>query len=77
LEVTADSEKQLFDSIRHLSDQLLKARVSIYSIDPRGVQSNLAPTNFANNNLAYAAYLNALTQTNDAAFGNLAIPAYP
>jgi VWFA-related protein len=73
LQMNADAEKQLFDSIRHLSDQLLKARVSIYSVDPRGVQVNFAPTNFANNNFAYAAYLNALTQTNDAAFGNLAI----
>ncbi|MFL6307717.1 MAG: VWA domain-containing protein, partial [Candidatus Sulfotelmatobacter sp.] len=35
LEITADSEKQLFDSIRHLSNQLLRARVSIYSVDPR------------------------------------------
>jgi VWFA-related protein len=73
LQMNADAEKQLFDSIRHLSDQLLKARVSIYSVDPRGVQGNFARTNFANNNFAYAAYLNALTQTNDAAFGNLAI----
>jgi VWFA-related protein len=78
LEMTSDTEKQLFDSIRHLSDQLLKARVSIYSIDPRGVQgnfapTNFAPTNFANNNIAFAAYINGLSQTNDAAFGNLAI----
>jgi VWFA-related protein len=72
LEMTADGEKQLFDSIRHLSDQLLKARVSIYSIDPRGVQVRFA-SNFASNNLAYAAYLNGLSATNDAAFGNLAI----
>jgi VWFA-related protein len=71
LEMNADGEKQLFDSIRHLSDQLLKARISIYSVDPRGVEVNSAV--FAGNNLAYAAYLNGLMQTNDAAFGNLAI----
>jgi VWFA-related protein len=72
LKLTSDSEKQLFDSIRHLSDQLLKARVSIYSVDPRGVQvnSNIA---LAGSNLAYAAYLNGLSHANDAAFGNLAI----
>ena len=72
LVLEADQQKALFDSIRHLSDQLLKARVSIYSIDPRGVQTNSA--SFAGgNNFAYAAYLNGLSQTNDAAFGNLAI----
>jgi VWFA-related protein len=72
LVLEADQQKALFDSIRRLSDQLLKARVSIYSIDPRGVQTNSA--SFAGgNNFAYAAYLNGLSQTNDAAFGNLAI----
>jgi VWFA-related protein len=77
LQMNADAEKQLFDSIRRLSDQLLKARISIYSVDPRGVRSNFSTfniaTNNASNNLAYVAYLNALTQANDAAFGNLAI----
>jgi VWFA-related protein len=71
VDMTADSEKELFDSIRRLSDQLLKARISIYSVDPRGVQ--IKPALFGNNNFAYAAYLSGLTQTNDAAFGNLAI----
>jgi VWFA-related protein len=73
LRMSAEGEKQLFDAIRHLSDQLLKARISIYSIDPRGVQSGALPTNIARNNFAYAAYLDGLTQTNEAAFGNLAI----
>jgi VWFA-related protein len=73
LQMSADGEKALFDAIRHLSDQLLQARVSIYSIDPRGVQAESLPTNIANNNFAYAAYLNGLTESNDAAFGNLAI----
>jgi VWFA-related protein len=76
LEMDADGERQLFDAIRHLSDQLLKARVSIYSIDPRGVQAGALTTNIAgiaSNNFAYAAYLNGLSQSNDAAFGNLAI----
>jgi VWFA-related protein len=73
LQMSADGEKALFDAIRHLSDQLLKARVSIYSVDPRGVQDGSLPTNIANNNFAYAAYLNGLTESNDAAFGNLAI----
>jgi VWFA-related protein len=72
--MTGDQEKQLFDSIRHLSDQLLKARVSIYSVDPRGVQVN-SNAAFAGSNLAYAAYLNGLSHANDAAFGNLAIQA--
>jgi hypothetical protein len=69
--LTPDQEKTLFDSIRHLSDQLLKARISIYSVDPRGVQ--VRSSAIAGNNLAYAAYLNGLNQANDAAFGNLAI----
>jgi VWFA-related protein len=74
LQMSGDGEKQLFDSIRHLSDQLLKARISIYSVDPRGVAGQFVPSRlFSSNNLAYAAYLNALTRTNDAAFGNLAI----
>jgi VWFA-related protein len=74
LELTADSEKQLFDSIRHLSDQLLKARISIYSIDPRGVEGSFAPApRNITNNLLFTAYLNGLSQANDAAFGNLAI----
>jgi VWFA-related protein len=68
----ADVERQLFDDIRHLSDQLLKARISIYSVDPRGVQVSSGAA-FASNNFAYAAYLNGLSQANDAAFGNLAI----
>ena len=42
-----DSEKQLFDAIRRLSDQLLKARISIYSIDPRGIQARFSPVSFA------------------------------
>jgi hypothetical protein len=72
--MSGDGEKQLFDSIRHLSDQLLKARISIYSVDPRGVEGRFVSSRlFSSNNLAYAAYLNALTRTNDAAFGNLAI----
>jgi hypothetical protein len=73
LEMSADGEKELFDAIRHLSDQLLKARISIYSVDPRGVQAGSIPTNIASNNFAYAAYLNGLNRSNDAAFGNLAI----
>lgn len=76
LDLEADQEKALFDAIRRLSDQLLKARISIYSVDPRGIQvrfSSLFNSNFAHSNQAYAAYLNGLTQANDAAFGNLAI----
>jgi VWFA-related protein len=73
LEMSADGEKELFNAIRHLSDQLLKARISIYSVDPRGVQAGSIPTNIASNNFAYAAYVNGLNRSNDAAFGNLAI----
>jgi VWFA-related protein len=76
LQWDADAQKQLFDSIRRLSDQLLKARISIYSIDPRGVQGDFAPAPRAiTNNFVYAAYINGLSQANDAAFGNLAIQA--
>jgi VWFA-related protein len=73
LQMSAGGEKDLFDAIRHLSDQLLKARISIYSIDPRGIQARFSPVSFAQNNFAYSAYLNGLNQANDAAFGNLAI----
>ncbi len=76
LEMTADSQKLLFDSIRRLSDQLLKARISIYSIDPRGVQGAFSPAaRTITNDFLYTAYLNGLSQANDAAFGNLAIQA--
>jgi VWFA-related protein len=73
LQMPPDGEKQLFNAIRHLSDQLLKARISIYSVDPRGIEAPSLPSNLANNNYAYAAYLSGLTQANNAAFGNLAI----
>jgi hypothetical protein len=74
LELGADGEKQLFDSIRRLSDQLLKARVSIYSVDPRGVgRGEFLTSSRASNNLAFGAYLNALSQANNAAFGDFAI----
>ena len=74
VELTTDGQQQLFDSIRHLSDQLLKARISIYSVDPRGIQGAFIPASpNVTNNFLYAEYLNGLTEVNDAAFGNVAI----
>ena len=35
--ISADMQKKLFDDIRLLSDELLRARMTIYTVDPRGV----------------------------------------
>jgi VWFA-related protein len=86
LQLSGEGQKKLFDALRRLSNQLLKARISVYSVDPRGVESAVAflarlrgssaqssfpgsPTN----SLEFAAYLNALSQAHEIAFGNLAI----
>jgi VWFA-related protein len=73
LQLGADGEKQLFDALRRLSDQMLKARISIYSVDPRGVGSQFLSSGRATNNLTFGAYLNALSEANNASFGDFAI----
>lgn len=80
LQIDANGERQLFDAIRRLSTQLLKARISIYSVDPRGVEGQFALSgrkaglrDGASNNLQFAAYLQALSSAQEVGFGNLAI----
>lgn len=76
LDLTADNQQAIFDALRHLSDQLLKARISIYSVDPRGAQSiGFGTASRIHTNLEFMAYVNALSQAQDAAFGNFAIQA--
>jgi VWFA-related protein len=73
LRLTAESQQAMFNAVRRLSDQLLKARISIYSVDPRGVQVRMGPAGRITNNLQFEAYLNSLSEAQDVAFGNFAI----
>ncbi len=73
LEIGADGQKRLYDAIRHLSDQMLKARVSIYSVDPRGVEGLVNNRGFASNDVAFSTYIDAASSAGQVAFGDLAI----
>jgi VWFA-related protein len=76
LQYTADAQQELFHALRRLSNQLLRARISIYSVDPRGVEAgaaNLGTPSRITNNLEFMAYINSLSQAQDMTFGNLAI----
>lgn len=71
LEMDPTAQEKLFDAIRKLSDELLKARIAVYTIDPRGVMVN---SNAAfSNNLQFEAYLRTLNAANGVAFGDLAL----
>ncbi len=72
LNLTAANQQKIFEAIRRLSDKLLKARISVYSIDPRGVYGVFNGIAFTNN-VQFSAYVDALTRANQAAFGDLAI----
>ena len=72
LNLSGGNRQKIFDAIRKLSDELLKARISVYSIDPRGVYGVSNGLSFTNNT-QFAAYVNALSSANQAAFGDLAI----
>ncbi len=78
------AQQMLFDSIRRLSDQMLTARISVYSIDPRGVLGLGGQFSVAggargsagagiSNDYAFGAYLNALSSANQASFGDIAV----
>lgn len=74
LNLPGGNQQKLFDAIRKLSDRLLKARISVYSIDPRGVYGAFDGVRFTNN-FEFKAYVGALSNANEAAFGDLAIQA--
>jgi VWFA-related protein len=63
-------QAQLFRLIRRLSDELLQARISVYTVDPRGVMGVVSP--FSTNQL-FGSYLEGVNDAEDAAFGDLAI----
>jgi VWFA-related protein len=63
-------QEKLFEEIRGLSDDLLRARITVYSVDPRGVMG--AAYTFSND-LQYGAYLDELQNAGDAAFGDVAV----
>src|SRR5580698_5617196 len=64
----AKTQQALFDAIRSLSDILLKARIAIYTVDPRGVFAG----DYSNNE-QFRAYLAALQASSQVAFGDLAL----
>ena len=70
LELEAASQEKLFDAIRKLSDELLKARIAVYTIDPRGVMVN---NTMFSNNFQFGAYLRTLNAASGVAFGDLAL----
>ncbi len=63
--LNADQSREVLNVLRSLSDQLLRSRVTVYSIDPRGVVSN-------GENRAMNAFLGSL-EANSVAFGDLAL----
>ena len=65
----AKTQQALFDAIRSLSDILLKARIAIYTVDPRGVFGG----ELYSNNQQFRTYLTALQTNSQVAFGDLAL----
>jgi VWFA-related protein len=65
----AATRANLFDSIRTLSDQLLKARIALYTVDPRGVVSKIG----FSTNLEYQAFINEISSESDLSFSDLAL----
>jgi VWFA-related protein len=68
-QIDARSQQSLFDAIRSLSDLLLKARIAIYTVDPRGVFGE----ELYSNNQQFGAYLASLEASSQVAFGDLAL----
>lgn len=74
--ITPDSRDRAFVAIRNLSDELLRARATVYTVDPRGVpessgMSFLSATGVAS--VYNATYWQILSQSNNANFGDLAL----
>jgi VWFA-related protein len=69
LEISPDSQQALFNAIRALSDELLRARISIYTIDPRGVSN----TEIYSSSEQFDAYMDGLRASKEVAFGDLAL----
>lgn len=75
LAITPESRGKAFEAIRKLSDKLLRARVTIYTVDPRGVPeaSSLSTLSSASPSAFNATYFQIFSQTNNPAFGDLAL----
>jgi hypothetical protein len=68
----ASEQKNYFEIIRTLSDELLKARISIYTIDPRGVFAGSVYANYLDNQ-QFRSYLSSLQVENRLSFQDLAL----
>jgi len=75
LDITPESRDKAFAAIRNLSDKLLRARVTVYTVDPRGVPeaSSLSTLSSASPSTFNATYFQIFSQTNNPAFGDLAL----
>lgn len=69
-EVQLDSkqEQQLFSNIVSLADEMARAQITLYSIDPLGAGSTPA------NDWAYEQFLKGVTKPSQAAYGDLGLP---
>jgi VWFA-related protein len=63
----------LFDVIRHLSDQLLQARVSVSSVDPQGVIALNHVDSLVTTKPQFAQYTSVMSHDNQAAFGDIVL----
>jgi VWFA-related protein len=68
----ASDQAKYFETIRTLSDQFLKARIAIYTIDPRGVFAGGLHANYLNGQ-QFRDYLSSLRVENRLSFQDLAL----
>jgi VWFA-related protein len=60
-------EQQIFGNVARLTDQLMQAHVTLYSIDPLGANESVGRT------LYYQAFLKGLSKPDQAQLGNLGL----
>ena len=68
----SDREK-LFAAIKKLSDHLLQARVSVYTVDPRGVGNGITGSNVIDTRGQFDAYVQSLASEDQLSFGDIAL----
>src|SRR6266478_549194 len=78
ISITAESQANALSAIRKLSDELLHARVTVYTVDPRGVResSALSTISSASPGTFNASYWEVLSQSNNSNFGDLALQRF-
>jgi VWFA-related protein len=67
IQLDKKQQEQLFSNIVHLSTELRRARVTLYSLDSLGVNENLARVTY------YQSFIKGVKKARDTAFGNLAL----